>query len=414
MAEKKYQVVIVGGGSAGISVAATLVKTGNGRELDIAIVDPAEHHYYQPAFTLVGAGCYSLEKTRREMQSLVPANVELIRDSARSFDPENNSLVLGEGDTLSYDYLVLCPGLELNWDKIAGAREAIGEGQVCSNYSPQHVDYTWDCIRQLKSGSRVVFTQAPLPFKCPGAPQKIAYLTADYLDKKNLLGECELNFLTHAPGIFGVPFFARELNKVADRYGIKRYFQHNLVKINAASKIAEFELVGEEDQGKTVEMEYDMLHFTPPQSPPEVFKSSAFANDSGYIDVHQNSLQHTKYSNVFALGDAASTPNSKTAAAVRKQTPVVVHNILAMMKSGELSEAYDGYASCPLTTAFGKVILAEFCYGGKVTPSFPLDPARERWTYWWIKATGFPIFYWNYMLKGHTWFLDHDRDFVEP
>ena len=414
MSAKKHQIVIVGGGSAGISVAATLMKSGMSAELDIAIIDPSEDHYYQPAFTLVGAGCYPLEKTRKDMASLIPRNVEWIRAGAKSFEPENNCLSLDNGDSLTYDYLVLCPGLELNWEKIAGAEESIGQGQVCSNYSPEHVNYTWECIRQLDAGSKVLFTQAPLPFKCPGAPQKIAYLAADYLKKKGLLEQCQLSFLTHAPGIFGVPFFAKELNKVADRYGINRHFQYNLVGINGSSKTAEFEIVGGEEEGKRVELEYDMLHFTPPQSPPAVFKSSVFANDSGYIDVNQNSLQHTKYANVFSLGDAASTPNSKTAAAIRKQAPVVVHNVLALMKGGKLSEDYDGYASCPLTTAFGKVILAEFCYDGKVTPSFPLNPARERWAYWWIKATGLPLFYWHYMLRGYTWFLDHDSDFVEP
>ena len=413
MSDKKYQLVIVGGGTAGISLAATMMKSTGNQELDIAIIDPSDEHYYQPAFTLVGAGCYPLEKTRRSTASLVPKNVDLIKNSAAGFDPDNNSLSLDSGESLSYDYLVLCPGLDLNWEKISGAESALGQGQVCSNYSPQHVDYTWECIRQLEAGARVLFTQAPLPFKCPGAPQKIAYLAADYLRKKGVLEQCQLSFLTHAPGIFGVPFFARELNKVADRYGITRYFEHNLVSIDGAAKVAEFEIVGGERQGEHVKMEYDMLHFTPPQSPPEVFKTSVFANQTGYIDVNQHSLQHVKYSNVFSLGDAASTPNSKTAAAIRKQVPIVVHNLLALMRTGELREDYDGYASCPLTTAFGKVIMAEFCYGGKVTPTFPLDPARERLSYWWIKATGLPLFYWNYMLKGHTWFLDHNRDFVE-
>jgi len=414
MTERKHQIVIVGGGTAGITVAATLKRQPGGNNLDIAIIEPSSEHYYQPAFTLVGAGAYTLDKTRRSEQSLIPDGVVWIKDRASEFEPDNNQLTLDSGDVVAYDYLVVCPGLELNWEKIEGATDALSKNGVCSNYSPEHAEYTWDCIQGLKPGAKALFTQAPLPFKCPGAPQKIAYLAADHLKKKGQLKDCELSFLTHAPAMFAVPLFAKELDKVAERYGISVYFQHNLVSIDGANRKATFEVVGGDKEGEKVTMEYDMLHFTPPQSPPEAIRSSALANDGGYVDVHQHSMQHTKHKNVFALGDAGSTPNSKTAAAVRKQAPVVVKNLMTLIHGGNLDQEYDGYGSCPLTTAYGKVIMAEFVYGGKVTPTFPLDPRKERWLNWWIKVTGLPIFYWHYMLKGHEWFFKHNTDYVEP
>jgi len=214
--------------------------------------------------------------------------------------------------------------------------------------------------------------------------------------------------------MFSVPLFAPELAKVAARYGINTHFQHNLVAIDGDAKRAAFEVVGGEKKGETVTMDFDMIHVTPPQLPPAVVKSSPLANEAGFVDVHQNSMQHTKYKNVFGLGDAGSTPNSKTAAAVRKQAPVVVRNLLHLIDGGTLEEGYDGYASCPLTTAYGKAMIAEFIYGGKVTPTFPLDPRKERWTYWWVKTTGLPLMYWNYMLKGREWFFKHDVNYVEP
>ncbi|MFT5133433.1 MAG: sulfide:quinone oxidoreductase [Gammaproteobacteria bacterium] len=414
MSENTQQIVIVGGGTAGITVAASLKRQTGGSNLDIAIIEPSNEHYYQPAFTLVGAGAYTLDKTRRREQSLIPNGVNWIKDKAASFDPENNKLTLDSGDTLSYDYLIVCPGLELNWEKIEGATDALGKNGVCSNYSPEHVEYTWKCIQDLKPGSKALFTQAPLPFKCPGAPQKIAYLAADHLQKKGQLKDCELSFLTHGPAMFAVPMFAKELNKVAERYGIKVHFQHNLVSIDAANKKATFAVVGGEKEGEKVTLDYDMLHFTPPQSPPEAVRSSPLANDGGYVDVHQHTMQHNKYKNVFGLGDAGSTPNSKTAAAVRKQAPVVVKHLMSLIKGGNLDQEYDGYGSCPLTTAYGKVIMAEFVYGGKVTPTFPLDPRKERWFNWWIKVTGLPVFYWHYMLKGHDWFFKHNTDYIDP
>jgi len=239
-------------------------------------------------------------------------------------------------------------------------------------------------------------------------------LSADYLRKKGIGAECDLHFLTHAPGMFAVPLFAKELVKVAERHKINVHFQHNLVAIDGENRRATFEVVGGENSGSRLDIEFDMLHVTPPQSPPAEIKNSPLANEAGFVDLDQGTMRHTRYGNVFGLGDAGSTPNSKTAAAIRKQSPVVVKNLLKVMDGRSLEDTYDGYASCPLTTAYGKVLMAEFCYGGKVTPTFPLNPAKERWSYWWIKATGLPIFYWHYMLKGREWFLKHNVDFVDP
>ena len=405
------QVLIVGGGTAGITVAASMRRRAR-RDIGIAIIEPAEEHYYQPAFTLVGAGIYSSDRTRRQEAKLVPAGIRLIRARAQKFDPANNLVGLSNGETLSYDYLAVCTGVKLDWHKIEGLTAALGRHRVCSNYSPSYMTYTWECIQALKPGSRAVFTQPPPPFKCPGAPQKIAYLTADYLRRRGILKDCDLAFFVHAPVIFSVPYFARELVKIAERYGIKLHYQHNLVAVDGPGKTATLELVGGEHQGQRITIPFDMLHVCPPQSAPDEIKASPLANAAGWVEVNQNTMQHARYANVFSLGDVCSTPNSKTAAAVRKQAPVVVRNILRMMAGQAIDPGYDGYASCPLTTAFGKVILAEFIYGGKVTPSLPLDPSKERWIGWWIKVTGLPLMYWYYMLKGYEWFPRHNTAFT--
>lgn len=411
--DKDFQILIVGGGCAGITVAASLRRRG-ASDLDIGIIEPADVHYYQPAFTLVGAGKGKLDDLRRAEQSLIPRGVEWIRDSAVEFKPDEDTVLLANGRKVSYEYLVVCPGLELNWEKIAGARDSLGRHGVCSNYDTAYIADTWDSIRNLKAGAKALFTQAPLPFKCPGAPQKIAYLAADYLKKEGLLHQCEVHFYTHAPAMFAVPLFAKELVKVAARYGIHVHFQHNLVSVDGATRRAEFELVGEKDKGKKISTEFDMIHITPPQSPPAAVRTGPLANAAGYVDLNQNTLQHVKYRNVFGLGDAGSTPNSKTAAAVRKQAPVVVTNLLASIRGDSLDNSYDGYASCPLTTAYGRVMMAEFVYGGKVTPTFPLDPRKERLSYWWIKTMGLPLMYWQYMLKGHEKFFEHRTGYQPP
>lgn len=413
MAQIHHQIVIVGGGAAGITVAASL-RRHSPDALDIAVIEPSSHHYYQPAFTLVGAGAYALKDTRRKEESLIPGDVSWIKATVRTLDPAANTVTLTSGNSVTYDYLVVCPGLVCDWDGIIGLRDALGTGGVCSNYAPDTVEYTWEVQRGLKPGARALFTQPAMPIKCPGAPQKAAYLAADYLKRTGIRHLCEVRFLTQAPAIFGVPFYAKELVKVAAGHGIDVHYQHNLVEIDGPAKRAIFEIAGGEKQGTRVSFAYDMLHVTPPQRAPDMLKGSPVANAAGFVDVHANTLQHVKYPNVFGLGDAAATANSKTAAAVRKQAPVVARNLLHLIKGGAIEAGYDGYASCPLTTAYGKVLMAEFVYGGKPTPTLPLDPRKERNLNWLIKKYGLPYLYWDYMLKGHESFPAHNTAYVEP
>ncbi|MBY0512178.1 MAG: NAD(P)/FAD-dependent oxidoreductase [Rhodospirillaceae bacterium] len=414
MAAKHHQILIVGGGAAGITVAARLRKTEHDIPLDIAIVDPADSHYYQAAFTLVGGGAYDLEDTRRNEADLIPQDVTWVKDAVSTFAPDSNSVSLTDGTTITYDYLVVCPGLQINWSGIPGLKEYVGRYGVCSNYSANTVEYTFEVLKNLKPGARALFTQAPMPIKCPGAPQKIVYLAADHLTKRGIRTHCDVRFLTATPAIFGVPFYAKELVKVAARYNVPVSYNHNLVEIDGRKQKATFAVTAGDQQGQTVTLDFDMLHVTPPQSAPDFVKTSPLANTTGFVDVHANSLQHLKYKNVFSLGDAAGTANSKTAAAVRKQAPVVVRNLRHLLRKEAVEEGYDGYGACPLTTAYGKVLMAEFIYGGKPTPTLPLDPRKERYVNWWIKTTGLPMLYWDYMLKGREAFPSHNTAYVDP
>ena len=258
MANSEHDVVIVGGGTAGITVAASLRRRAP-KSLDIAIIDPAESHYYQPAWTLVGAGAYPLERTRRDMASLIPSGVSLIRDSVTGFQPDANQVTLASGDVVGYGHLVVCPGLVLDWAQVEGLPGALGRDGVCSNYSADYAAYTWACIQGLKPGARAVFTQPPMPFKCPGAPQKIAYLTADHLRRKGMLETCHVGFHTATPAIFGVPFFAKALSRVVARYGIELGVSQNLIAVDGAARKATFEIVDGDDKGARLEVDYDML-----------------------------------------------------------------------------------------------------------------------------------------------------------
>jgi sulfide:quinone oxidoreductase len=406
----QFDILIIGGGAAGITVAAMLRGKVHGR---IAIVDPAETHAYQPGWTLVGGGVFSLEQTIRPEASLIPKGVEWIRKPAASFHPDQNVVALVDGTIIGYNYLIVCPGLQLDWGKIEGLTDTLGINGVCSNYRGDLAVYTWDCIKSFRDG-QMIFTQPPMPIKCPGAPQKIAYLAADHLRKTGKRAGADIAFCTSLDTLFGVGFFVPALKAAMQRHGIEVNYKTTLKAIDGKAKQAIFSVTGADGTISETVRGFDMIHVTPPQSAPDFLKSSPIANAAGFVDVDQATMQHVRYPNVFSLGDAVSTPNSKTAAAVRMQAPVVVRNLMAAMRSEPSRAAYDGYGACPLTTGYGEIVLAEFAYGGKVTPSFPIDPRKPSYASWLLKTKILPYVYWNMMLKGSEFDIGHkERQFAD-
>ncbi|MBD3749444.1 MAG: NAD(P)/FAD-dependent oxidoreductase [Sphingobacteriales bacterium] len=392
-----FQILIVGGGNAGISVAAQLLRASS--DLKIGIIDPSEKHYYQPAWTLVGGGVYDVNKTMRNEADVIPKKTTWIKDAASEFFPEENAVVCSSGSKITYDYLIVAPGIQLDWDKVKGLKETLGKNGVCSNYTFASAPYTWEALKNVKSGN-VIFTNPNTPIKCGGAPQKIMYLAADYLRKNGLQKNTQVHFYSGGGIIFGVKKYADVLNKVIGRYGIKTHFKHNLVEIDGNQKIAIFETQNEAGETIRVKESFDMIHVTPPQSAPDFIKKSPLANQAGWVDLNKDTMQHNTYKNIFGCGDAGSTPNAKTGAAVRKQVPVLVANLLAAMKSQPLEKKYVGYGSCPLVTGYGKLVLAEFDYNNQPMETFPFNQAKERYSMWLLKTKVLPWLYWNKILKG--------------
>ncbi|MGH1491924.1 MAG: FAD-dependent oxidoreductase [Acidimicrobiales bacterium] len=391
-----HKVVIVGGGSAGISVAARLIKQVG----DVAVIDPAEKHYYQPLWTLVGGGCSKRETSERSQASVIPKGVTWVKDAVTEFDPANNIVHTDAGQAIGYDVLIVCPGIQLDWNKIPGLSETLGRNGVSSNYTYDLAPKTWDFIRNTTSGT-AVFTMPSGPIKCAGAPQKIAYLACDYWRSQGVLNNIDVHLVLPTPGMFGVKEFSDALDAVVADYGITTHFKSELESVDADSKKATFKSMDE--GGDAFALSYDMMHAVPHQSAPDWIKSSPLANDTpaGYVDVDKHTHQHVRYPNIFSLGDAGSTPNSKTGAAIRKQAPVVAANVVKQLAGNDPTERYEGYASCPLTTSRKAMLLAEFDYTMQPTPSFPVINAQKpRRDMWYLKKYGLPFMYWNMMLKG--------------
>jgi sulfide:quinone oxidoreductase len=399
-----YDFVIVGGGSAGIATAASILKRN--RDVSVAIIEPSEVHYYQPGWTMVGAGVFDPEFTRRQESKLIPAGAEWIKASASGFAPEENKVLLCDGAHVSYRVLIACPGIKLDWDAIPGLSQTLGKNGVTSNYGYDLAPYTNRLVKEFKGG-RALFTQPPMPIKCAGAPQKSMYLSCSRWEKAGVLKDVDVEFHTAGAVLFGVAAYVPALMEYVERYGAHLNFESKLVAIDGDAKVATFEQKSG-DAVARVEERFDMIHVVPPQVAPDFVRSSPLAAASGFIEVSEATLQHPRYSNVFALGDACSASNAKTMAAARKQAPVVAVNALSVLDGKAPIADYDGYGSCPLTVEAGKIVLAEFGYGGKLLPSFPnwlIDGTRPSRLSWLLKDTILPPIYWHGMLKGREWMV---------
>lgn len=402
-ADGARDVVIVGGGSAGLACATSLLKRRP--DLSVAVVEPSDTHYYQPGWTMVGAGVFTPESTRRPMADVMPAKAEWIRASVRAFRPADNALDLDGGGSIAYRVLVAAPGLALDWAAIPGLAEALGRNGVTSNYRYDLAPYTRDLAAALRGG-RVLFTQPAMPIKCAGAPQKAMYLSCHGWERAGVLGDIEVSFHTAGAALFGVPDYVPALMDYIRRYGIDLRLQSRLVAVDGTSRTAVFEEKDAAGAVRRIERRFDMLHAVPPQVAPEAVRASPLADATGFIAVDPVTLRHPDYANVFALGDAAATSNAKTAAAARKQAPVVAVNAVAALEGRAPEAGYDGYGSCPLTVERGKIVLAEFGYGGKLLPSFPawmLDGRKPTRRAWALKHSLLPPLYWHAMLKGREW-----------
>ncbi len=394
------KIIVVGGGNAGLSVAAQLLQKD--KSLQISIIDPSAKHYYQPAWTLVGAGIFDINKTVRNQVDYIPKGSTWIKDAVEGFLPNENKIVCTSGTVLGYDALIVCPGIQLDWQKIKGFKETLGTNEVSCNYSFAHAPYTWEMIKNFKGGT-AVFTNPVSPIKCGGAPHKIMYLACDYWRKQGILDKCDVHYLSGANVIFGVKEYAATLEEVVKMDNIKTHFGVNVNEIDGAAKIVYYEEKDSNGIAERKAMKFDFCHAVPPQSAPDFIKNSPLSdsnNPYGYVEVNKNTMQHSRFSNVFALGDCTNAPCSKTGAAIRKQAPVVAQNVLAFLNGQPLAAEYTGYSACPIPTQYGKLMLAEFDYTNTPTMTFPFDQAKPRWAMWVLKTKILPWLYWNKILKG--------------
>lgn len=408
-ADASYDIVIVGAGAAGLAVAASLKSRKS--SLEIAVIDPADIHYYQPGWTMVGGGIFDAADTAKTMGSLIPRGVTWIKSAVAAFEPKDDVVILDGCRVVKYKRLIVAPGLKLAWDRIEGLEATLGKNGVTSNYRYDLAPYTWNLVKNMKEG-RAIFTQPPMPIKCAGAPQKAMYLSGDHWTRAGVLKDISIDFMNAGGVLFGVKDYVPALEGYVQKYGVNLNFFHNLKAIDGAAKKAWFTVAKPDTPPTEVEVEYDMIHVVPPQIAPDFIRVSPLADAAGWVDVDQATLRHKSYENIWSLGDVMNAPNAKTAAAARMQAPIVAQNIIDDINGSSATAQYNGYGSCPLTVERGKIVLAEFGYGGALLPSFPkavIDGTKPSRLAWWLKESFLPPFYWKGMLKGREWMVKPEK-----
>jgi sulfide:quinone oxidoreductase len=407
---RRHRVLIVGGGSAGVTVAAQLLRARPG--LDVAILEPASIHTYQSGWILAGAGLLPYAQTERPEADVIPAGAVWIKDSAASFEPEARRVITATGATLSYEVLVVATGLKLDWSRIRGLPEALGSRGVISTYSRPHLAASWQAIRDFRGGT-ALFTHPDTPIKCGGAPQKVMYLADDIFQASSGVGvNARVIFCSAQAQLYPVEAYNATVERVVARRGIETRLLHNLIEVRADERVAVFAVKGEGGEPRREEIPYDLLHVVPPMAAPDGIAASplAIAGPGGWVEVDRLTCQHKRYSDVFALGDVSSLPTAKSLAAVRGQAPVLVANLLDQIDGRPLLAHYDGYTACPLITSFHDVVMAEFDYSLQPVSSFLVDPTKERWSMFLVETRVFPWVYWHRVLKGRL----HESRFLKP
>jgi sulfide:quinone oxidoreductase len=397
--ERQHEVAIIGGGNAGVSLAARLKRYG---VKDIVLIEPKQHHLYQPLFSHIAGGRAEVKEAVRSQESVTPKGVEWIKDKAVNVDAKANSVALASGSTVSYKHLVVCPGLQYNWDAVPGLAEAVHSPYGASHYEFELAPKLWTLLSSMTSGT-VIFTMPAGPVKCAGASQKPMYLACDYWKEQGVLENIRVVMVQPYPTVFGVPEVDRELDRKIAEYGIELRTNSELVAVDPADRVA---TIRNNTDHSSEALPYDVLNAVPPQSAPDWLKATdlpAAGDQHGFVEVDTETLRHRRYPNIWSLGDAAGTSNSKAGGALRKQTKVLEQNLLSARKGEPLSAKYNGYSVCPFTVSRSTVVFAEFDDRYKPMPSIPKVPTwKESRLSWWVDRDMFPQVYWHLILKGRA------------
>ncbi|MDF1877783.1 NAD(P)/FAD-dependent oxidoreductase [Sulfurimonas sp. SAG-AH-194-L11] len=423
------KILIVGGGSSAIIILSTLLKSM--QNPDITIIAPNEVHLYQPGQLYVATGVFDKDEITKDNADYIPKSVHWIKEKVEKFLPEQNAVITDNAKKVSYDYLIVATGTQYRFNYIEGlTQDDIGTNNLASVYindtdkgTADGGPLTWKWLNEIKEASKerkqtVLFVKASGMLKCGATAQKIMYMSADYL-KKSGFGANYI-YSTTSSRLFGSKIVSGALEKAQTKYDtIKNLYKHNIIAIDVKNKIATYEHKYQikegwdpdfkewesiEDKRDIIKVKYDFLHLVPPMSAPDALVNSTLCKKEGmfkdWLDVDEETLQHTQYENIFGIGDVCGTPLGKTIPSAQHQAKIVLKNLQSVISKKELQAKFDGHSVCPIKVGFGEVVMVEFNYAG-LNPSISyLDASKPSWLWWIYDVYAAKPLYWNAILPA--------------
>ncbi|MBB2993592.1 sulfide:quinone oxidoreductase [Mycolicibacterium iranicum] len=391
-----FDVLVVGGGNAGISTAARLLRQGVS---DVAVLEPQLVHTYRPLLSYVGGGQASLRAAERTQRAVTPAGCTWLQDSAVAVDPQDRVVTCASGATYGYRDLVVVPGLVVDDEALPGVSSAITAAGVASNYL-DHAEKTWRLIRDLPHRGRAVFTVPRPPVSCSGTTIKPLFFAAAHWARTGR--ETRMTLLVDRPGLLGVPGLDERLRDRLDELGVETAFATTVTGLDPDGR----QITVTDGSGGTRRIDYDMLHLVPPFRAPRWLAESGLTRDTPgeVVDIDPETLRHRAFATVWAAGDAAGVDTDPSGGGLRRQVAVLVDNLLAARRGQTALSRYDGYTVAPIPTDAHRLIAAEFDRTGRRSSSLPsfLDPYKPRRSAWAFDRYGLPQMYWNLILKGRV------------
>ncbi|WP_210438502.1 NAD(P)/FAD-dependent oxidoreductase [Nocardioides xinjiangensis] len=389
-----HDVVVVGGGNAGISLAARLLRDG---VRDVAVIESRSVHRYRPLLNYVGGGETTMSALERPAERVLPDGCTAVRDEVVSVDPGGPSVLTASGRRIGATTLVVCPGLDEDWDATPGLREAYAAGWAASTFDDGTAAAVWPALRGLRSG-RVVFTVPPEPAPCGATALKPLLMACDHWGRAGVLAGLEVHLVLPGPAPLGLPGPDARLEGTLAAYGVE---VHREARVAA---MGDHGVTLRTPAGERVLGDVAFAHVVPHYRAPRwvVDGGLAGAHPAGLVDIDPLTLRHRRLGAVWSLGDVADVRTRPSGGALRKQVAVLAANIGAARSGGPMQE-YDGYTVMPITTSRRRLMLVEVDREGRPQPSVPfVDLVRPRALTWWVDRYALPQVYWRRILRGRV------------
>ena len=392
----QHEVLIVGGGNAGISLAARLLRDG---VQDVAVVESESVHRYRPLLSYVAAGEATMDSLEKPAAQVMPPGCTWIPERVVEVDPAAPAVVTDSGRRIACTTLVVCPGLEEDWDAVPGLREAYAAGWAGSSFVVESAPRVWPALRDLTSG-RVVFTMPPEPAPCGATALKPLLMACDHWRRSGVLEALDVHLVLPGPTPLGVPEADRELGRTLARYGVHVLREARVAELTELTGLDERRVAVATPGGEVVLDGVAYAHVVPHYRAPRWVAESelAGAGAAGQVEVDPETMRHRRHPQVWALGDVADLGIRPSGGALRRQVAVLAHN-LRHPEGPE--QRYDGYTVMPVTVARQRLMFVEVDREGRQQQSLPvLDLVRPRRTSWWVDRYALPVTYFRRILRG--------------